>query len=309
MGALLLAGLAAAPVEAVPPGGSEAAPPASPSSPLSPAKLRDQFERADKLLRRAADAAEGSDPGRVSLLLQRADEEIVRFEASSGLAPLIEAVAASREAAGRQDLTAAEASLRRARPWIASLSDYAVPRSAEIAFRAAQAAATEGDAPGFLAALDQFEAATLAPALLARLRETRQAVARARTVLVRGDLKGGRREVASARASFDGLTYAGALSRSHYGLLVASELLRDRALLAARDQAQKGLRDLRLAIPLAPEAARDSLLRAQEEATTVWRRINRPAEGDADLLAGASGVIEGARQQWRAFRPPDVVAE
>ena len=104
---LLLAWFAAAPVDAVPAGASQAPPPASPPasllSPRAPAELRDLFEKAEKMLRKASDSAMGSDAGRVSLLLRRADEEIGRFETASGLEPLIEAVDLSREEAGRND--------------------------------------------------------------------------------------------------------------------------------------------------------------------------------------------------------------
>jgi hypothetical protein len=291
---------------------TSAQPPASPpppATPLSSAALRDLFEKADKLLRKADDAARGKDAGRVSQLLRRADEEIARFEAASGIAPILSAVAASREEAGRGDLPAAEISLRRARPWIASLSDYTVPRSAEVAFRSAQDSGADGNAHDFLAALDRFEAATLVPVLQERIREARAAVAKGRALLVRNDMKGASKEIAASRTAFDGLTYAGALSRSRYGLLVASELLRDKALLAARDQAQKGLRDLKLALPLAPEPALQSLVKAQEDATAVWKRINRPAEGDSEILSAASDAVEAVRQQQRAFRAPDLVAQ
>lgn len=283
--------------------------PQAPASPLSSVALRDLFEKADKMLRKADDAAHGSDAGRVSQLLRRADEEIARFEASSGIAPILSAVAASREEAGRSDLRAAELSLRRARPWLASLSDYTVPRSAEVAFRSAQDSAADENASDFLSALDRFEAATLVPVLQERLREARAAVAKGRGLLVRNDMKGARKAIAASRAALDGLTYAGALSRSRYGLLVASELLRDKALLAAKDQAQKGLRDLKLALPLAPEPALPSLAKAQEDATAVWKRMNRPAQGDAEILSAASDAVEAARQQQRAFRAPDLVAQ
>ena len=313
MAGLLVAGLLmAGPSASFLLGKAQEAPPASqqpPASPQSSAALRDLFDKADKMLRKADDAARGKDAGRVSLLLRRADEEIARFEAASGIAPILSAVAASREEAGRGELPAAEISLRRARPWLAPLSDYTVPRSAEVAFRSAQDSAADGNADDFLAALDRFEAATLVPVLQERVREARAAVAQGRAMLVRNDLKGARKAISVSRAAFDGLTYARALSRSRYGLLVASELLRDKALLAARDQAQKGLRDLKLALPLAPEPALQSLQRAREDATTVWKRINRPAEGDADILAAASDAVEAARQQQRAFRSPDLVAQ
>jgi hypothetical protein len=307
---LLLGGLAGAAAPApAPPDAAPTAPSGANTTPRSPAELRNLFEKAERLLRKAADAATGRDAGRVSLLLRRADEEIARFQDASGLETLVEAVAASRDEALRNELPAAQATLRSGRAWIGSLSDYTVPRSAEVAFRAAESAAADGLPEEFTAALDRFEAATLSTVLLARVRETREALARGRALLVKNDLKGAGREVDAARAGLDGLTYAGALSRSRYLLLVASELLRDKALLAARDLSQKGLRELRTAIGLAPEPAQEPLRRAQEEATTVWRRMNKPVEGDADILAASSASVEEIRQQLPAFRPGGVVAK
>ena len=79
--------------------------------------------------------------------------------------------------------------------------------------------------------------------------------------------------------------------------------------MAARDQTQKGLRALRQAILHAPLPARDSLQRTLDEATAVWKRMSRPAAGDADLLAASSEAVDEARRQLRAFRPSGVVAK
>jgi hypothetical protein len=269
----------------------------SPIGPSSPADLRDRFEKAEKSLRRASDAIDDHDPGRVSLLLRRADEEIAAFESGSGVASLIAAIAATRSAVGREDWTGAGTALRAGRIGMVSLSDYSVPRSAEVAFRAAQSALGVPDRDGALAALTRLEAATLAPALQSRLRAAHEAVARGRTMMVRNDMKGGRTEVDAARAALDGVAYVGALSGARYGLMVAAELLRDRALLAARDQAQKGLRDLRTAIELAPEAVKPALTEVQTEAAAIWRRINHAEPADADRLAADSESIETVRQQ------------
>ncbi len=263
----------------------------------SPADLRERFDKAGKSLRRASDAIDDHDPGRVSLLLRRADEEIGAFETDSGLESLIAAIAATRSAVARDDWAGAGTALRAGRAGMVSLSDYSVPRSAEVAFRAAQTALALPDRDGTLAALTRLEAATLAPALQARLRAAREAVARGRTMMVRNDMKGGRIEVDAARGALNAVSYAGALSGARYGLMVAAELLRDRALLAARDQAQKGLRDLRTAIELAPEAAKAALTEVQTEATDIWRRINHAGAGDADRLAADSESIETMRQQ------------
>lgn len=268
-----------------------------PSTPVSPADLRDRYAKAEKALRHASDAIDHHDPGRVSLLLAHADEELTAFESGSGVGSLIAAIAATRSAVGRDDWAGAGTALRAGRAGMVSLSDYSVPRSAEVAFRAAQTALSVPDRDGALAALNRLEAATLAPALQSRLRAAHEAVARGRTMMVRNDMKGGRTEVDAARAAVNAIAYIGALSGARYGLMVAAELLRDRALLAARDQSQKGLRDLRAAIEVAPEAAKPALAGAQTDATEVWRRINHAEPGDADRFAAASEAIETVRQQ------------
>ena len=275
----------------------------------SPSELRDQFEKADKLLNRSADAAQGHDPGRVSLLLRRADEEIGGFEETSGLKPFAAAVERSREEARRADLAAAEASLRGARLFLASLSSYIVPRSAEVAFRTALSAAADGNPHDFLAAVDRLESATLAPVLLESLRQAREAVARGRSMMVRSDLPSGRKEIETARTALQGVTYVATLSHAAYNLMVASELLGDGALLAARDLTQKGLRELRQALDLAPAEAKEPLRQAQEEATIIWRRINRPQPGDAASLAAAGDRIEGVRQALLASRERGAVSQ
>ena len=315
---LLLAAQAAAapgpaenPQPSAPP--AQSAPPApaapAPAGPAHNVDLDKQFEKAEKLLDKAGGAAIGNDPGRVSTLLRRADEEIARFQDASGLERLIAEIERSRALARADDLAGAETSLRAARRYLAPLAPYTVGRSAEVAFRSAQSAAEEKNASDFLAAVDRLEAATLAPALLDRLQKTRAAIGRARSFMVRSDLPNGRREVDAARSAFHGVTYIASLSRARYGLLVGSELLEVGALLAARDQTQKALRELRQARDLAPERSQEALQTAQEEATAVWRRINKPAAGDAQALAAAGERIEAVRQATQPLPPGAAVSK
>ncbi|HEU4402323.1 MAG TPA: hypothetical protein VFT43_09475, partial [Candidatus Polarisedimenticolia bacterium] len=251
-----------------------AASPEAPSTPPAPlasaAELRGWIEKAENALDKAAGAARGNDPGRVSLILKKADDELARFEASSRLEELARAFAAGRAGSGGGDFAAAVAGIQRAREILPALADYTVTRQTEEAGRAALHAAQTGDGPGCLSAFDRLEAAVLAPVLLARAREARAAIARGRTAMVRRDLKGGAAEVQAARRAIDGLSYAGALSRSLFALRVGSELLAQRALVAARDQVQKGLRDLRHAADLAPEAQRDPLEQAYARGSEIW---------------------------------------
>jgi hypothetical protein len=265
----------------------------------TPSELRDQMDRIEKAERKAEEALDGRDLARASFLMQRADEEIVRFEGASRLTEYVAAIAVARQAAGAASLPAAEAALRRARACLVPLADYTVSRSAEIAYRAALAAAEEGQAPAFLQALARMDEASLAGAAEAAFKASRDALQRGRLLIGRVDAAGAAREVAAAREALARLRYAGALARSRSGLMMASELLRDAAVLAARDQAQRGLRDLEEALQRAPEADRPGLTEAQEAARTVWRRMSRAEQQDPDRLAAASQRVEEIRLKQR----------
>jgi hypothetical protein len=272
---------------------------APPARRLGPPDLRDQFQRADKSLRKAANALEGHDAGRVSLLLQRADEEIVTFEQGSGLGDFVRETGAARLAASAGEMTAADRAVRRARAASASLADYTVARPAEVAYRSALAAIGDGSAADLLAALDGMEAAVRAPLLLDRVHAARAAITRARAAMVRNDFPGGRNEVTAAHAALDAVSYVGALSRSCYAFLAAGELLHDRAILTARDQLQRGLHDLATAQELAPQPDLEDLNAAHDEAIAIYKRMNHPIEGDPGALAAASARHETVRQRQR----------
>jgi hypothetical protein len=287
---LLPALVAAAPQAAVPP------PAAAPIA--TPTELRDQIDRIEKAERKAEEALHGRDLARASSLMQRADEEIVRFEAASRLTEYVAAIAEARQASGAS-LPAAETALRRARACLVPLADYTVSRSAEIAYRAALAAAEAGQAEAFLQALAHMDEASLAGAAQAGFKASRDALQRGRLLIGRVDADGAAREVAAAREALARLRYAGSLARSRSGLMMASELLRDAAVLAARDQAQRGLRDLQEALERAPDADRPVLTEAQEEARTVWRRMSRAEREDPERLAAASQRVEEIRLKQR----------
>jgi hypothetical protein len=277
-----------------------AIPPPAPAVPIAtPSELRDLFDRIDKEERKAEDALHGKDLARASFLMQRADEEIVRFDAASRLSEYVAAVGEARQAAAHAALPAAEAALRRARACLAPLADYTVSRPAEIAYRAGLAAAEAGNTAEFLAALQGMDEASLGSALQAGFKASRDALQRGRLLIGRVDAAGAAREVAAARGALSRLRYGGALSRSRSGLLMASELLREAAVLAARDQAQRGLHDLDEALERAPDADRQALTAAQEEARTVWRRMSHAEKDDPDRLAAASQRIEDLRLRER----------
>ncbi len=278
-----------------------AAPEAGAAGPAAgPADLQRIVERADKALDKAEGAVRGRDPGHVSLLLKRVDDELAGLQEASRLEALAAAIDAARDAARAGDLQASAGSIQRCRGLYPPLSDYVVLRQAEESSRSALRAAQSGDAQGCLEAIDRFDASVLPRVLLKRIQEGRQGVARARTAMVRSDMKGGAEEVAGIRRALDGLRYAGALSRAVFGLGLGSELLQQGALVAARDQVQRALRDLRVAGELG--SGRDgsaALEQARSAAEEVWRRITRPQEGDAARLLDARQAIDAIRRRQR----------
>jgi hypothetical protein len=272
---------------------------AKPSRLMTPADLRDRFEKCLKMLGKAEGALDGRDPGRVSLLLRRTDELILEWEAGSGLPEFLRVVAEAREAAAADDRAGAASSVRRAREVLRSLADYTVSRSAEVSFRASLAALEAGKADEFDKALSTFEATVHAPYLSDRVREGREAIARGRAAMVRKDMKNGRKEVEAASAAFGGLEYAASLSQARYGLMVAAELLREGSTLTAKEQTQNGLRALNRALERAPQTHVQGLDTARSEADVVWRRLSKPEAGDPDRLDGAAAQVETIRQELR----------
>ena len=279
------------------PTAAKAAPP--PAERLTAAQLRDRMEKIFKGLKKAQDATDGTDAGRVSLLLQRADELIVEFHAGSGLDASIAGFAGARAAAAQGEFGAARADLRRARENLRSLSDYCVARPLEIAFRSAEESLENADAQGFADALDRMESTVLPGYLQARIADAHAAIARGRQAMVRRDMKAGRKEVDAARIALGRLDYASALSQARYALIVGAELVQENAFLVARDHLQDGLREIARALRRAPEAHVDPLHAAQAEVTEVWRRVSKPQPGDSGIVEKAAETIETLRRQLR----------
>jgi hypothetical protein len=276
-----------------------APPSAPPVEHLNATQLRDRFEKILKGLGKAQDATEGTDAGRVSLLLTRADELTVEFESGSGLDTVIAAFAAARAAADKGDYAAARAALRRGRESLRALSDYTVARPAEVAYRAADQSLDEENPHDFAASLDRLEATVLPGYLHNRLADARAAIARARAAMVRRDMKTGRREVDTARSMIGRLDYASALSQARYAFIIGAELVQANASLVARDQLQDGLRQIARALRRAPEADVEALNSTQVAVADVWRRISKPQPGDPETVAKAAETIETLRQRLR----------
>jgi predicted negative regulator of RcsB-dependent stress response len=311
--ALLVAGTAGGPAAEAPasPPKAPATPvaPASPATPpahapaaasgprLTPAELRDRFEKSSKALRKAEEATGGRDPGRVSLLLKQADELIATFEAGTGIDDFVGALAVARAAVGSGDFPAAGSALRRGRESLRSLADYTVARPAEVAYRSALAALDERNEHDFEAALLRLEAAVRAPYVADRLHEARAAIARGRGAMVRNDMKTGRREIGAARAALGRVDYAASLGQARHSLLLAADLLRQDAFLTAREQSRLALRAVRAARERAPEPDVETLATTEATATEVWRRLAKPEPGDPDRLEAAAEQIETLRQR------------
>lgn len=261
----------------------------------SPASLNKILTRAEKDLQKAYDAARGKDPGRVSNILRRADENLARFESGSGLAELKERLEQSVAAAERGDLAAAEQSIAGARALLPALTDYAIPRNAEAESRKARRAAASGDAESCIEALEQFEAAMKHDILIKRLREAREATARARTAMVRNDMPGGREEIEAALTAVNGLRFAGTLSRALFAMQLGIEFVEGGVAGAAKGQVQKALQEMRLGVERAPETQRDEFAATRETLLVVWKRMSRPEEGDLDTLKSVTQNLEEMR--------------
>jgi len=263
------------------------------------ADLADVLEKAHQAIDKADDATHGRDPGKVSLLLIRADELVDKFEKGSGLGVLIAAIDAAGAAAGRQEFAGAALEIRRARGSISLIPDYIISRGAEESSRAALAAADRGDAAAFGAAVERLRDAVLPDILLARLHDTRAAIARGRGAMVRNDMAAGRIAVEEAKAGLGGLEYAGGLSRATFNLAVGAELLQEEALLGARDLVRRAARDLRLAIDVAPPPQREAVEAVHRIADDLWKRMNRPRDVDPAALREAAARVEVIRQEQR----------
>ena len=261
----------------------------------TPGDLRSILDKTDRMIEQAERAVGGKDPGKVSLFLIRIDELLASFLADSETEALGKAFDGARAAARASDLPAAAAAVRRASALMTPLTDFVVLRQAAESSRAAIRAAETGDSGAFVNDLDRFDASILAPVLLARVREARAAVARARQAMVRNNMPDGRARIAEIRRAFGGLVYAGALARASYSLTIGSELLSSGSIITARDQMQKAIRDLKLALGSAPDDNRTVLEDALARTIEIWKRSGHAAAGDGDRLAELARTIDGVR--------------
>jgi hypothetical protein len=263
----------------------------------TPADLRSILDKTDKMVGQAEHAVGGKDPGKVSLILARVDELLASFLDQSGLEALVKSFDDGRAAARGNDLQASSGAVHRASGLMAPLTDFVVLRQAAETSRAALRAADARDAPAFLAAFDRFDASIMAPVLLARVREARAAVARARQAMVRNNMPDGRARIAEVRRGLNGLIHAGALSRATYALAMGSELLQGRSVISARDQLQKGMRDLKLAAETGPDDSRPALEDARARTVEIWKRSGHALPEDAGRLAELARGVDLLRLQ------------
>jgi hypothetical protein len=271
-----------------------------PLSPLAaagtPAELRSILEKTDKTLAQAEKAVQGKDPGKVGFLLIRVDELLASFQETARLEDLIKAFDGARATAAlASDLAAAAAAVRKASDLMNALNDYVLLRQAAESSRSALRAAEAHDSAAFLEALDRLESSVLAPVLLARVREARAAVARARQAMVHNNMQDGRARIAEVRRAVNGLIHAGALSRSAFSLAMGAELLESGSVISARDQMQKAMRDLKLAAEVGPDDTRPALEEARAKTVEIWKRSGHALQEDAARLAELARTIETIR--------------
>ena len=263
----------------------------------TPGDLRSTLDKTDRAIEQAERAVGGKDPGKVSLFLIRIDELLASFLSDSEIEALVKTFDEAHAASQASDLPAAASAVRRASALMAPLTDFVVLRQAAESSRAAIRAAEARDSASFAAPLDRFDASILAPVLLARVREARAAVGRARQAMVRNNMPDGRARIAEIRRAFGGLLYAGALARASYSLTIGSELLSSGSIITARDQMQRAIRDLKLALGAAPDDTRTALEGALAQTIEIWKRSGHAATGDGDRLAELAGTIDGVRMK------------
>jgi hypothetical protein len=261
----------------------------------TPADLRSILDKTDRAIGQAERAVGGHDPGKVSFILIHTDELLASFVDSSGLEGLVKAFDDAHAAARASDLASAAAAVRRASGLTAPLTDFIMLRQTAESSRAALRAAETRDAAAFEESLDRFEGSILAPVLLARVREARAAVARSRQAMVRNNMQDGRARIAEIRRAYDGLVLTGALGRASYSLSLGSELLQGGSIITARDQMQKGIRDLKLAVASDPGDSRGVLEDALARTIEIWKRSGHRRADDAALLAESASAVENVR--------------
>lgn len=262
---------------------------------LTPSALRSILEKTDKTLAQAEKTVKGKDPGKVSLYLARVDELLVSFQEGARLAELAKSFDEARAAAGAEEWTRAASAVRRASALMNPLSDYVVLRQSAESSRAALLAADSHDLAGFQKSLDRFDASILAPVMLARVREARDAIGRARQAMVYNNMPNGQARIGEVRRALSGLFHAGALSRSVFALAIGAEMLEAGSIISAKDQLQRALRDLKLAAETGPQEVRPALEEARATTSDIWKRASRATPDDVKRTAELARGVDAIR--------------
>lgn len=262
---------------------------------LTPSALRSILDKADHTLSQAEKAVQGKDPGKVSMYLARVDELLVSFQEEAGLAELAGSFDEARAAASASEWPRATSAVRRASALMGPLSDYVVLRQAAESSRAALSAAGAHDLTAFLESLDRFDASILAQVMLARVREARDAIARARQAMVHNSMPDGKKRIAEIRRALSGLFHAGALSRVVFALSIGAEMLEGGSVISAKDQLQRALRDLKLAAETAPEEVRPTLEQTRATTADIWKRASRSTPDDVKRVAELARTVDAIR--------------
>ncbi|HET6278769.1 MAG TPA: hypothetical protein VFG08_08300 [Candidatus Polarisedimenticolia bacterium] len=263
--------------------------------PVKPSELRKVLLKVEKRLLKIEEALEEGDSGQVSTLLRLADEDLVRFLDGSGLESLLAMLARARQAVGEPEMRGAQEALRAIRAGLNPLSDYVVRRDAEVAYLAASRAVATTDLTAYTEALRQLDAAILAPLLMGRIKQARDAFAGGRAAMVGRNMEAGRSEVEAARAAIEGLRLAAALSQAVFGLEIAAEFIAEGHGMAARDQLRGGARALREAVTVAPQELQADLRQADEDVWGILDRLAKPLPEDPGTLVGALEMVEALR--------------
>lgn len=269
------------------------------SDAVKPSELRKVLQKVEKRLLRIEDALQDGDSGRASTLLRLADEELVRFLDGTGLESLLAMLARARQAVGEPEMRGAQEALRAIRAGLNPLSDYVVRRDAEVAYLAASRAVATTDLDAYAEALRQLDTAILAPLLMGRIKEARDAFAGGRAAMVGRNMEAGRSELEAARAAIEGLRLAAALSQAVFGMEIAAEFIAEGHGMAARDQLRGGARALREAVAVAPQELQADLRQADEDVWGILDRLAKPLPEDPGTLIGALETVEALRTGQR----------
>jgi hypothetical protein len=269
--------------------------PASSAAAMTPSALRSTLDKTDRTIAQAEKAVTGKDPGKVSLYLARVDELLVSFQDDTRLADLAKSFDQARASARASEWPGAASAVRRGSALMTPLSDYVVLRQAAESSRAALQAADAHDLTAFLDSVDRFDASILAPVMLARVREAREAIGKARQAMVHNNMPDGQKRIGEVRRAMNGLFHAGALSRAVFALSIGAEMLETGSAISAKDQLQRALRDLKLAADTGPQEVRPTLEETRTTTADIWKRVSRATPDDAKRTAELARTVDAIR--------------